>query len=54
MEGNWIFLGVIAFCAVIAIIFFIRKNLKDKKEAEKFFNEEIRRKKDKFSDDDEF
>jgi len=44
-----------AFFAIILVVYLIRRNLKDKKEVEKFFNEEISRKKDiELSDDDEF
>ena len=55
MEGNWTFIGIIVLCAIILIIYLIRKNLKDKEEVTKFFNEEIKNKKDiELSDDDEF
>ena len=54
METNWTYIGIIAFCAVILIVYLIRKNLKDKNEVTKFFNEEIKDKKDiELSDDDE-
>jgi len=46
MEVNWIYLGIGAFCAMILIIYLIRKNLKDKKEVTKYFNEEFKQKKD--------
>ena len=55
MEVNWMFLGIIAFCAIILIVYLIMKNLKDKKEVTKFFNEEIKtKKKIELDDDDEF
>jgi hypothetical protein len=54
MEGNWTFTGIIAICAIILIVYLIRKNLKDKEEVTKYFNEEIKQKKDiELSDDDE-
>jgi len=54
MEGNWIF-AILAICVIILVIYLVGRNLKDKKETERFFNEEIRRKKDiELSDDDEF
>jgi hypothetical protein len=54
MEVNWTYIGIILFCAIILIIYLVWKNLKDKKEVTKFFNEEVRRKKDiELSDDDE-
>ena len=40
MEVNWLFLGIVAFLAVILIIYLIRRNLKDKKEMTEFFIEE--------------
>lgn len=46
MEVNWTVLGIIAFCAIILIVYLIRKNLKDKKEVTKFFNEEIKTEKE--------
>ncbi len=55
MEVNGVFIGIAVLLAVVFIIYIIRKNLKDKKEAEKLFNEEARPKKDiEISDDDEF
>ena len=55
MEANWTALGIIAFCAIILIVYLIRKNLKDKKEVTKFFNEEIKtKKKIELDDEDEF
>ena len=53
MEVNWTVLGIVAFCAIILIVYLIRKNLKDKKEVEKFFNEDVKTKKKVESDDDE-
>jgi len=53
MEVNWTVLGIIAFIAIILIVYLIRKNLKDKTEMEKFFNEEIKTGKKSDLDDDE-
>jgi preprotein translocase subunit YajC len=40
MEVNWTVLGILAFCAIILIVYLIRRNRKDEKDVEKFFNEE--------------
>jgi hypothetical protein len=54
MEVNWTVLGIAAFCAIILIVYLIRKNLKDKKEVTNFFNEEIKtEKKFELENDDE-
>lgn len=53
MEVNWTVLGIVAFCAIILIVYLIWKNLKDKKEVEKFFNEEIKTEKKFELDEDE-
>jgi len=54
MKGYWLFIGIIAFCAIIVIIYLIRKNLNDEKEVEKSFNEEFKQKKDIDLIDDDF
>ena len=54
MEVNWTVLGIVAFCVIILFVYLIRKNLRDKKEVTKFFNEEIKTKqKVELDDDDE-
>jgi len=53
MEANWTVLGIVAFCAIILIVYLIWKNLEDKKDVTKYFNEEIKTKKKAESDDDE-
>jgi len=53
MEANWTVLGIVTFCAIILIVYLFRKNLKDKKEVTKFFNEEIKTSKKVELDDDE-
>ena len=40
MEVNWTVLGIVAFCAIILIVYLIRRNRKDEKDMEKFFNED--------------
>jgi len=52
MEVNWTVLGVIAFCAVILIVYLIRRNMKDKEEVTKFFNEEVKPEKELDNDDE--
>ena len=51
MEVNWLVLGIVAFCAIILVIYLIRKNLKDEEEVTKSFNDEIKTEK-KFELDD--
>lgn len=53
MEINWTILGVLAFCAIVLVVYLIRKNLEDKKEVTKFFNDEIKTEKKIELDDDE-
>jgi hypothetical protein len=55
MDVKWIFVSIVALLAIIIIIYLIRKNLKDKKEVTKLFNQEFKQKKDiELSDLDEF
>ena len=51
MEVNWTVLGILAFCAILLIVYLIRQNLKDKEEVTKFFNEEVKTEKE-FDNDD--
>ena len=53
MEVNWTVLGIVAFCAIILIVYLIRKNLKDKEEVTKSFTEQIKPEKKFELDDDE-
>ena len=53
MEVNWTVLGIIIFCAIILIVFLIRKNLKDKKDVTQSFTEQINTTKKFESDDDD-
>ena len=46
MEVNWTVLGIIAFCAIILIVYLVNRNLKDEKEVEKILNEEIKTEKE--------
>jgi len=52
MEVNWTVLSIVALGAIILIVYLIRKNLKDKEDATKFFNEDVSTKK-KFELDDD-
>jgi hypothetical protein len=38
MEINWIAIGILAFFAVILIVFLVRRNLKDERNLEDFLN----------------
>jgi uncharacterized membrane protein YvbJ len=53
MDVNWTVLGIVAFCAIILIVYLIRKNLKDKEEVTKSFTEQINTEKKFELDDDE-
>jgi len=53
MEVNWVVLGIVAFCAIILIVYLVRRNLKDKVEVTKFFNEEVATEKKFEIEDDE-
>jgi len=54
MEINWTILGIVVLCSIILIVYLIRKNLKDKEEVTKFFNEEVTtEKKFELDNDDE-
>ena len=52
MEVNWTALGIIAFCAIILIVYMIRRNLQDKEEVTKYFNEKVKPKKEIDKDDE--
>ncbi len=54
MGENWIFIGAALFFAVIFIVFLVRRNLKDKEDTEKFFNEEYGNRRKPEPDEDEF
>ena len=53
MEVNWTVLGIVAILAIILIVYLIRKNLKDKEDVTKFFNEEVTTEKKFESDNDD-
>jgi uncharacterized membrane protein YqiK len=38
MEINWFIIGIVAICAIILIIFLVKRNLKDEKDLEVFLN----------------
>lgn len=42
MEINWITIGVVVLIGLILIIVLVKRNLKDQKKVEKFFNEEYK------------
>jgi len=46
MEVNWTVLGIIAFCAIVLVVYLVRRNLKDEKEVEKILNEEVKTEKE--------
>lgn len=53
MVVNWWEIGIVAFCAVIGIVYLIWKNFKDEKEVTKtFFNDEIKAEKHELNDED--
>ncbi|MDQ7961894.1 hypothetical protein [Flavobacterium lindanitolerans] len=44
MEINWITIAIVVLIGLILIVFLMRRNLKDQKKVEKFFNEEYKAK----------
>ena len=38
METNWFVIGAVTVCAIVLLIFLIKRNLKDEKELEAFLN----------------
>lgn len=42
METDWIIIGIVVLFAIVLVILLVRRNLKDKKDMEKFFNEEYK------------
>lgn len=40
MKTDWIIIGIVVLFAVVLIILLVKRNLKDKKEIEKFLNED--------------
>jgi len=52
MEANWMVLCILAICAILLIVYLIRRNLKDKEEVTKFFNEEVKPEKELDNDDE--
>ncbi|MFV8341870.1 hypothetical protein [Flavobacterium sp. XS2P39] len=43
MEINWIVVGILAVCAIVLIVFIIKKNQKDKKEYTTFLNNDYKK-----------
>jgi len=54
MEVNWTVLFIVALCAIILIVYLIRRNLKDENKVIKFFNEEVKTEKKFEIEDDEW
>ena len=53
METNWVVFGIIIICAIILVVYLIRKNLKDEKDAPKSLIDQFKsEKKFKLDDDD--
>lgn len=40
MKTDWIIIGIVVLFAVVLIILLVKRNLKDKKEIEKFLSED--------------
>jgi len=54
MNLNWLGIVIIAFCAIILVVYLIRKNLKDKKEVPKSIIDQFKsERKFELHDDDE-
>ena len=53
MEVNWTVLGILAICAIVLIVYLVKRNLKDEKEVEKILNEEVKTDKEFELDKDE-
>jgi len=53
MEVNWTIIGIVALCAIILVVYLVKRNLEDKEDVTKFFNEEVFTKKKSESDNDD-
>lgn len=53
MEINWGVIAIVLICAIILILYLIKKNQTDKKEVTKFFNTDTKIKKESETDEDE-
>lgn len=42
MEINWIILTLVLICAIVLIIYLVKRNLKDKKELTRLLNSETK------------
>jgi len=42
MKTDWFIIGIVVLFAVVLIILLVKRNLKDKKEIEKFLNEDYK------------
>ena len=53
MEINWIIITGVLICAIVLILYLIKKNQKDKKDVTKFFYTDTKVRKESELDDDE-
>lgn len=42
MEINWLTIGIVVSIGLVLVVLLIRRNFKDQKKVEKFFNEEYK------------
>lgn len=40
MEVNWIIIGIVLFFAILLVVFLIKRNQKDEKNLEKYYNKQ--------------
>lgn len=50
MKINWIVVGIVIFCALILIVFLIRKNQKEQKKYTDFLNNDFKKADEEESD----
>ncbi|MFV8327050.1 hypothetical protein ACNQGH_14245 [Flavobacterium sp. ZS1P14] len=53
MEINWIIIAIVLFCAIVLILYLIKKNQRDKKDVTTFFNTDTKIRKESETDEDE-
>ena len=53
MEINWIVIAAVLVCAIVLILYLIKKNQRDKKDVTKFFNTDTTIRKESELDEDE-
>ena len=54
MEINWIVIAVVLVCAIVLILYLIKKNQKDKKDVTKFINTDTTIRKESELDEEEY